>query len=70
MIRMQDLTFPYEADPTLTIVYEYDFGDCWRHLISFSRQSREEGATTRAAWRARAPARRKTSVGIPATPTF
>ncbi|WP_180275738.1 plasmid pRiA4b ORF-3 family protein [Sphingobium baderi] len=44
-IRLQDLTFPYEADPTLTIVYEYDFGDCWRHLISLSRQPREEGAT-------------------------
>lgn len=44
-IRLQDLTFPYEADQTLTIVYEYDFGDCRRHLISLRRLPRDSGAT-------------------------
>ncbi len=44
-IRLQDLTFPYEADPMLAIVYEYDFGDCWRHLISLRRLPRDSNAT-------------------------
>ncbi|AMK26152.1 MULTISPECIES: plasmid pRiA4b ORF-3 family protein [Sphingobium] len=42
-VRLQDLAFPYEADPTLTIIYEYDFGDCWRHQICLRRQPRENG---------------------------
>jgi hypothetical protein len=41
-IRLQDLTFPYEEDPPLTIVYTYDFGDNWRHQLILRRASREE----------------------------
>lgn len=42
-IRLQDLTFPYKDDATLTIVYEYDFGDNWRHGLILNRVLREIG---------------------------
>jgi hypothetical protein len=28
-VRLQDLTFTYDEDPPLSILYEYDFGDSW-----------------------------------------
>ncbi len=44
-VRMIDLHFPYDPDESpLTILYEYDFGDCWRHLLSLERVKGEEGA--------------------------
>lgn len=44
-VRMIDLHFPYVRDEnTLTILYEYDFGDNWRHLLRLERVPREEGA--------------------------
>jgi len=44
-IRLRDLTFPYDTDPTLSIVYEYDFGDCWRHHMNLRRLPREAGVS-------------------------
>ncbi|WP_353937509.1 plasmid pRiA4b ORF-3 family protein [Sinorhizobium meliloti] len=41
-VRMIDLQFPYEENP-LTILYEYDFGDNWRHLLRLERVARQEG---------------------------
>jgi len=44
-VRMIDLHFPNDpADNRLTILYEYDFGDNWRHLLRLERVQREEGA--------------------------
>jgi hypothetical protein len=42
-IRLQDLTFPREDDPTLRIMYEYDFGDDWCHELILRRVPREMG---------------------------
>ena len=44
-VRLQDLTFPYEDDDTLLIVYEYDFGDNWRHRLVLKRVPRENGVS-------------------------
>jgi hypothetical protein len=41
-IRLQDLTFPREEDSTLRIIYEYDFGDDWRHELILRRVPREK----------------------------
>ena len=70
VVRPQNLTFPYEAGPTLSIVYEYDFGDCRRHLISLRRLPCKTARLTRAALQARAQTHRKTPVVNPAMPTF
>ncbi|HQT37848.1 MAG TPA: plasmid pRiA4b ORF-3 family protein [Acidocella sp.] len=43
-IRLQDLTFPREEDSTLSILYEYDFGDDWQHDLILRRIPRENGA--------------------------
>ena len=42
-IRLQDLTFPYGEDSPLSILYEYDFGDDWRHLLILRRIPRQIG---------------------------
>jgi hypothetical protein len=42
-VRLQDLTFPYDEDPPLSILYEYDFGDNWRHLLILRRIPRQIG---------------------------
>jgi hypothetical protein len=42
-IRLQDLSFPYDEDPKLTILYQYDFGDNWRHLLILKRIPRQIG---------------------------
>jgi hypothetical protein len=42
-IRLQDLSFPYDEDPKLTILYQYDFGDNWRHLLILKRVPRQIG---------------------------
>ena len=42
-VRLQDLTFPYDEDPKLSILYEYDFGDNWRHLLILRRIPRQIG---------------------------
>jgi hypothetical protein len=44
-VRLRDLTFPDDPDPTLIVIYQYDFGDDWRHHIVLRRQPREEAAT-------------------------
>ena len=44
-VRLQDLTFPDEDDDTLCIVYEYDFGDNWRHRLVLKRVPRENGVS-------------------------
>jgi hypothetical protein len=42
-VRMIDFHFPYDPDENpLTILYEYDFGDNWRHLLRLERVAREE----------------------------
>jgi Plasmid pRiA4b ORF-3-like protein len=44
-VRMIDLHFPYDPEENpLTILYEYDFGDNWRHLLRLERVAREESA--------------------------
>ncbi len=43
-VRLQDLVFPYGEDESLTIVYEYDFGDNWRHCMAMRRIPAESGA--------------------------
>lgn len=43
-LRLIDFVFPYDPDgQPLTIVYEYDFGDNWRHVLRLERLPREEG---------------------------
>ena len=42
-IRLLDLSFPYEIDPTLSVTYQYDFGDNWRHQLTLRRAPREIG---------------------------
>ena len=39
-----DFTFSYDEKKPLHILYEYDFGDCWRHHIDMHRVPREQGA--------------------------
>lgn len=44
-VQLQDLVFPYgDEGEELRIVYEYDFGDNWRHEAILRRLPREEGA--------------------------
>jgi|TARA_B100000614_G_scaffold79317_1_gene70800 hypothetical protein len=44
-VRMIDLHFPYDPrEKPLTILYEYDFGDNWRHLLRLERVAREQNA--------------------------
>ncbi len=42
-VRLQDLVFPFDDDATLTIHYEYDFGDSWRHRIVMRRLPAQAG---------------------------
>ncbi len=43
-LRMLDFVFPYDPEePPIAILYEYDFGDNWRHLLRLERLPREEG---------------------------
>jgi hypothetical protein len=44
-IRLQDLVFPYDEDDRLAILYEYDFGDSWRHRIVMRRIPAQAGIT-------------------------
>jgi hypothetical protein len=32
-VWLRDLVFPYDEGASLTILYEYDFGDSWRHRM-------------------------------------
>ena len=43
-VRLIDFHFPYDRDETLDILYEYDLGDSWHHLLRLERVLREEGA--------------------------
>jgi hypothetical protein len=40
-VRLADFTIPYDAP--ITIVYEYDFGDSWTHVIEMAAAPREAG---------------------------
>lgn len=42
-VQLKDLTFPYEIDPALTMMYQYDFGDDWQHKLLLRRAEIEEG---------------------------
>lgn len=42
-IRLRDLSFPYGAEPTLEITYQYDFGDNWNHQLILRPAQPEEG---------------------------
>jgi hypothetical protein len=42
-VQLKDLTFPYEVDPALTMMYQYDFGDDWQHKLVLRRGEIEEG---------------------------
>jgi len=45
-LRMVDFVFPhYPEEQVITIRYEYDFGDNWRHQIRMEEHPREEGVT-------------------------
>jgi hypothetical protein len=41
--RLIDFTFSYDEDQPLHILYEYDFGDDWRHHVEMHRVPREPG---------------------------
>ena len=42
-VRLIDLRFPHDpSENPLTILYEYDFGDSWCHLLRLERAAREE----------------------------
>lgn len=41
-VQLKDLTFPYEVDATLTITYQYDFGDDWQHKLVLRRAEIED----------------------------
>jgi len=41
-IQLKDLTFPYEVDATLTLTYQYDFGDNWQHKLVLRRAEIED----------------------------
>ena len=60
-IRLQDLVFPYDEDDRLTILYEYDFGDSWRHRIVMRRIPAQAGSLIPNASPAAARGPRKTS---------
>lgn len=36
-VQLKDLTFPYGGDATLTMTYQYDFGDDWQHKLVLRR---------------------------------
>jgi hypothetical protein len=38
-VRLADFVVPYNAP--IIITYEYDFGDCWSHVIEMTRRPRE-----------------------------
>ena len=40
-VRLADFATPYDAP--VVIQYEYDFGDCWTHVIEFTAKPREAG---------------------------
>jgi hypothetical protein len=40
-VRLADFTIPYDAP--IIIVYEYDFGDSWIHVIEMTATPRESG---------------------------
>jgi hypothetical protein len=43
-IRLRDLVFPDGEDDGLAMLYEYDFGDAWRHHIVMRRIPAQAGA--------------------------
>ncbi len=55
-------------EPKKKFIYEYDFGDSWRHEILVEKVlAPEAGGVTHNAWRANGRVRRKTAVGCGAT---
>lgn len=42
-VRLRDLRFPYGPDAQLEILYQYDFGDNWRHRLILTPMPRAEG---------------------------
>lgn len=40
-LRLKDLIFPYVAEPSLEIIYQYDFGDDWNHSLVLKPAQRE-----------------------------
>lgn len=45
-VRLIDLRFPsHPVENSLTMLYEYDFGDNWRHLVRMVEVPREAGVT-------------------------
>lgn len=53
-LRMVDFVFFYDPDEQpITILYEYDFGDNWRHLLRLERLPREAGAALQLAGQGR-----------------
>lgn len=42
-LSLGHLMFPHGPDPALTIVYEYDFGDGWQHVLTLRPARRETG---------------------------
>ena len=42
-VWLRDLVFPYDEDASLTIFYEYDFGDSWRHRMVLRRIPAQSG---------------------------
>ena len=42
-VHLRDLRFPYGRDPQLEMLYEYDFGDNWRHRLILAPAQPAEG---------------------------
>lgn len=41
-VQLKDLTFPFEVHSTLTITYQYDFGDDWQHELVLCRAASDD----------------------------
>ena len=41
-VRLANFTIPYDAP--VTVLYEYDFGDIWTHVLELTAKPREGGA--------------------------
>ena len=69
-VRMIDLHFPYGRDESaLTILYEYDFGDNWRHMLRWSASRARKVCNILAVSPANGPDLPKMLVGLQVMPT-
>lgn len=68
-VQLKYLTFPYGADATLIITYQYDFGDDWQHRLVLRRAEIEDEVKYPAASSKIGRDRQKMSADTPAMQT-